>query len=135
MIYVIPKKLHAKKKRKQVTEAFLRLTPPPSILTDGRIDGRTNGRTDIQTDNSALEKLRCLSAGGTKNTKPQSVNQNGPYVTVLIAITGPAASTFEVGLILRSCLSLQLVNSEGSPNDSLKHVFLHYFVHSQYLTF
>ena len=35
--------------KKSVTEAFLRFPPPPSILTDRR------------TDNSALEKLRCLS--------------------------------------------------------------------------
>ena len=42
---------------KTVTEAFLRLTPP-SLSPDGR--------TDRQMYNSVLEKLRCLSAGGTK---------------------------------------------------------------------
>ena len=31
-----------KKKEKNITEAFLRLTPPPSILTDGQTDGHTD---------------------------------------------------------------------------------------------
>ena len=50
----------SKKKRKTVPESFLRLTPPPSILTDGRTYRLT-------TDDSAVEKLRCLSAGGVTN--------------------------------------------------------------------
>ena len=40
VIYVIPKKLHAKKEKK-VTEVFLRLTPPPL-----NIDGQTDRLTD-----------------------------------------------------------------------------------------
>ena len=67
MIYVTPKKLHAKKEK--VTEAFLRLKPPhppPPLNLDGRTDGWIDRRTDGQTDKSELEKLRCLSAGGAK---------------------------------------------------------------------
>ena len=51
--------------RRKVTEAFLRYTPSPLNL-DGRTDRRTDRRT---TDNSVLEKLRCLSAGGAKKFK------------------------------------------------------------------
>ena len=54
VIYVIPKKLHARK-RKKVTEAFLRWPLNP-LLTDRQ----------TEEDNSALEKLRCHSAGGDK---------------------------------------------------------------------
>ena len=45
-------------KRKKSTEAFLRLTSPPPLNLDGRTDRRT----------TALEKIRCLSAGGATNS-------------------------------------------------------------------
>ena len=54
MIYVTPKKLHAKKEEK-LLKRFRDRPPPPSILTDSRT-----------TDKAALEKFRCLSAGGAK---------------------------------------------------------------------
>ena len=69
MIYVTPKKLHAKKRNK-VTEAFLRLTFP-STMADQLTDGRT-------TDNSTLEKLRCLSASGAK------INDNKNYASYVV---------------------------------------------------
>ena len=57
VIYVTPKKLHAKKEEKLLKR--FRDRPLPHNL-----DGRTDGRTDDRQ--SALEKLRCLSAGEAK---------------------------------------------------------------------
>ena len=59
MIYVTPKKRHAKKEEKLLKRFWDRPLPPPLNL-----DGQTARR---MTDNSALEKLRCLSAGGANN--------------------------------------------------------------------
>ena len=70
MIYVTQKKLHAKKEEKLQKRFWDRPLPPPqSWWTDGRTDRRT-------TDKSALEKLRCLSAGGAKKRKKKlSIDQ------------------------------------------------------------
>ena len=60
-------KLHAKKEEKLLKRFWDRPLPPLNL--DGRTDGRTDRRTDRRTtDKSALEKLRCLSAGGAKKT-------------------------------------------------------------------
>ena len=68
MIYVAPKKLHAKKEEK-LLKRFWDRPLPPSILTDRQTDRQTDGRTDRRTtDKSVLEKLRCLSAGGAKKS-------------------------------------------------------------------
>ena len=54
-----PKEAPWQTKRQKATEAFLRFPPPPQSWR------QTNRRT---TDNSAIEKLRCLSAGGANKT-------------------------------------------------------------------
>ena len=72
MIYVAPKKVHAKKEEK-LLKRFWDRPLPPSILTDRRTDGQTDGQTDRRTtDKSVLEKLRCLSAGGAKKNRPDT---------------------------------------------------------------
>ena len=60
----ILKKLHAKKKKLLKRFWDWPLPPPPRPLN---LDGQTDRRT---TDNSSLEKLRCLSAGGAKAPLP-----------------------------------------------------------------
>ena len=66
-MYVTPKKLHAKQEEKLLKRFWDRpLPPPPPPLN---LDGQTDGRT---TDKSALEKLRCLSAGGAKKDSVSS---------------------------------------------------------------
>ena len=49
------------KKEKKLSDSFWEIKLLIEKLTTD--DGRTDGRT---TDESALEKLRCLSAGGAK---------------------------------------------------------------------
>ena len=51
--------------KQKVTETFLRLNPPPPLNLDGRMDRWT-------TDNSASQKLRCLSAGRPNNRERDS---------------------------------------------------------------
>ena len=62
VIYVAPKKLHAKKEEKLLKRFWDRPLPPPLNL-DRRM-----------TDKSVLEKLRCLSAGGAKKCQWLDVN-------------------------------------------------------------
>ena len=79
MIYVTPKKLHAKKEEKLLKRFWDR----PSILTDGQTDGRT-------TDKSVLEKLHCLSAGGANKKLTTGVKckraKFGPVIMTFRAI-------------------------------------------------
>ena len=66
-----PKKASCQKNRKSYWSVSEIDPSPPSILTDGRTDRQTDGQTDRRTtDKSVLEKLRCLSAGGAKNSPP-----------------------------------------------------------------
>ena len=51
-------------KKKKSYWSVSEIDPSFPLNLDGRTDGRTDGQT---TDNSAVEKLRCLSAWGAKN--------------------------------------------------------------------
>ena len=84
MIYVTPKKLHAKKEEK-LLKRFWDGPLLHSILTDGRTDIQTDRRT---TDNSALEKLRRLSADGAKNSLGRLSNQGRPAMGKNIFLYG-----------------------------------------------
>ena len=53
---------HAKTKKEKLLKRFWDWPPPPPPFN---LDGRTDRRT---MDNSALEKLRFLSAGGAKES-------------------------------------------------------------------
>ena len=64
-IGTILRKLHAKKEKK-LSDSFWEIKLLIEKLTT---DGRTDGRRRRTTDDSALEKLRCLSAGGAKKKK------------------------------------------------------------------
>ena len=65
MWFMSPQRSSMPKKKKSYWSVS-KIDPSPLNL-DGRTDGRTDGQTDRRmTDKSALEKLRCLSAGGAK---------------------------------------------------------------------
>ena len=66
MWFMSPKRSFMPKKKKSYwSVSEIDPSPPQSWRTDGQTDGQTDRRT---TDKSVLEKLRCLSAGGAKNT-------------------------------------------------------------------